>query len=40
MTICIEIHRPLLVAHTPIDVVAFCGYLLLAGHVSWLPLPR
>ncbi len=31
---------PLLVAHTLIDVVAFCGYLLLAGHVSWLPLPR
>ncbi len=29
---------PQLVAHTLIDVVAFCGYLLVAGHVSWLPL--
>ena len=27
----------LIVAHTLIDVVAFCGYALLAGHVSWLP---
>ena len=25
-------------AHTLIDVVAFCGYALLAGHVSWLPV--
>jgi membrane protease YdiL (CAAX protease family) len=24
-------------AHTVIDVVAFLGYALLAGHVSWLP---
>ena len=31
---------PLLVAHTAIDVVAFCGYLLLVGEVSWLPAPR
>ncbi len=31
---------PLIVAHTLIDVVAFCGYLLLVGHVSWLPQPR
>jgi membrane protease YdiL (CAAX protease family) len=28
----------LIVAHTLIDVVAFCGYALLAGHVSWLPV--
>jgi hypothetical protein len=27
----------LIVAHSLIDVVAFCGYALLAGHVSWLP---
>jgi len=30
---------PLLVAHALIDVVAFVGYALLAGHVSWLPAP-
>jgi membrane protease YdiL (CAAX protease family) len=30
---------PLVVAHTIIDVVAFVGYALLAGHVSWLPAP-
>ena len=28
---------PLVVAHTLIDTVAFVGYALLAGHVSWLP---
>ncbi len=28
---------PLVVAHTLIDVVAFVGYALLAGKVSWLP---
>jgi len=28
---------PLVVAHTLIDLVAFVGYALLAGHVSWLP---
>ncbi len=28
---------PLIVAHTLIDLVAFVGYALLAGHVSWLP---
>ena len=28
---------PLVVAHTLIDTVAFIGYALLAGHVSWLP---
>ncbi|MEZ0092912.1 CPBP family intramembrane glutamic endopeptidase [Streptacidiphilus sp. EB129] len=28
---------PLWVAHTLIDTVAFVGYVLLAGHVSWLP---
>ena len=28
---------PLVVAHTILDVVAFVGYALLAGHVSWLP---
>ena len=30
---------PLLVAHALIDSVAFVGYALLAGHVSWLPTP-
>jgi len=30
---------PLVVAHTLIDTVAFVGYALLAGHVSWLPVP-
>lgn len=30
---------PLVVAHTLIDVAAFVGYALLAGHVSWLPVP-
>lgn len=28
---------PMLVAHTLIDIVAFVGFALLAGHVSWLP---
>jgi membrane protease YdiL (CAAX protease family) len=28
---------PMIIAHTLIDAVAFIGYLLLAGHVSWLP---
>ena len=28
---------PMLVAHTLIDAVAFVGYALLVGHVSWLP---
>lgn len=28
---------PLAMAHTLIDSVAFVGYVLLAGHVSWLP---
>ncbi|SDO61090.1 hypothetical protein SAMN05660199_02282 [Klenkia soli] len=28
---------PLVVAHTLIDVVAFVGYAVLAGQVSWLP---
>jgi membrane protease YdiL (CAAX protease family) len=28
---------PLVVAHTSIDLVAFVGFALLAGHVSWLP---
>ena len=28
---------PMVVAHTLIDAVAFIGYALLAGHVSWLP---
>ena len=28
---------PLVVAHTVLDVLAFVGYALLAGHVSWLP---
>jgi membrane protease YdiL (CAAX protease family) len=30
---------PLVVAHTLMDVVAFVGYALLAGHVGWLPTP-
>jgi membrane protease YdiL (CAAX protease family) len=28
---------PLIIAHTTIDAVAFVGYTLLHGHVSWLP---
>ena len=28
---------PLAIAHTLIDTVAFVGYVLLVGHVSWLP---
>jgi membrane protease YdiL (CAAX protease family) len=28
---------PLVVAHTVLDVFAFIGYAVLAGHVSWLP---
>jgi membrane protease YdiL (CAAX protease family) len=28
---------PMIVAHALIDAVAFVGYALLAGHVSWLP---
>jgi uncharacterized protein len=28
---------PLVIAHTTIDAVAFVGYTLLHGHVSWLP---
>ncbi len=28
---------PMVVAHTLIDAVAFVGYALLVGHVSWLP---
>jgi membrane protease YdiL (CAAX protease family) len=31
---------PLIVAHAAIDLVAFLGFPLLAGHVSWLPVPR
>jgi membrane protease YdiL (CAAX protease family) len=30
---------PLIIAHFLIDSVAFVGYALLAGHVSWLPAP-
>ena len=30
---------PLFVAHALIDTVAFVGYALLVGHVSWLPTP-
>lgn len=30
---------PLIIAHALIDTVAFVGYALLAGHVSWLPTP-
>ena len=28
---------PMIIAHTLIDAVAFIGYAVLAGHVSWLP---
>jgi membrane protease YdiL (CAAX protease family) len=28
---------PMIIAHTLIDAVAFVGYVLLVGHVSWLP---
>jgi len=28
---------PMIIAHTLIDAVAFVGYAILAGHVSWLP---
>ncbi len=30
---------PFIVAHAIMDTVAFVGYALLAGHVSWLPTP-
>jgi len=30
---------PMIVAHFLIDAVAFVGYAVLAGHVSWLPAP-
>jgi len=30
---------PLVVAHSLIDTVAFVGYVVLVGHVSWLPGP-
>ena len=30
---------PLIIAHGLIDAVAYVGYALLAGHVSWLPRP-
>jgi membrane protease YdiL (CAAX protease family) len=30
---------PLVAAHALIDTVAFVGYVVLAGHVSWLPTP-
>ena len=30
---------PLVIAHALIDAVAFIGYIALAGHVSWLPVP-
>lgn len=29
--------NPMIIAHTLINTVAFVGYTLLAGHVSWLP---
>jgi len=31
---------PLFIAHTLMDTVAFVGYALLVGKVSWLPAPR
>ncbi len=30
---------PMIIAHFLIDAVAFVGYAILAGHVSWLPKP-
>jgi len=30
---------PMIIAHFLIDAVAFVGYAVLAGHVSWLPRP-
>jgi hypothetical protein len=32
-------NMPMIIAHTLIDSVAFVGYALLVGHVSWLPKP-
>ena len=32
--------NPMIIAHTLIDAVAFVGYAVLAGHVSWLPVTR
>jgi hypothetical protein len=29
--------KPMIIAHTLINSVAFIGFSLLAGHVSWLP---
>jgi uncharacterized membrane protein len=29
--------NPMIIAHALINSVAFIGYTLLAGHVSWLP---
>ena len=29
--------NPMIIAHALINSVAFIGYMLLAGHVSWLP---
>jgi len=29
--------NPMIIAHFLINAVAFIGYTLLAGHVSWLP---
>jgi membrane protease YdiL (CAAX protease family) len=29
--------NPMIIAHFLINAVAFVGYTLLAGHVSWLP---
>lgn len=29
--------NPMIIAHALINGVAFVGYTLLAGHVSWLP---
>ncbi|WP_374216173.1 CPBP family intramembrane glutamic endopeptidase [Frankia sp. R82] len=31
---------PLVIAHSLIDTVAFVGYVLLVGKVSWIPAPR
>ncbi|WP_243407575.1 CPBP family intramembrane glutamic endopeptidase [Frankia canadensis] len=31
---------PLVIAHSLIDTVAFVGYVVLVGNVSWIPAPR
>ena len=35
--LCWQRVNPMIIVHTLINSVAFIGYTLLAGHVSWLP---